>query len=394
MKWMFSKTGFRSESVIFFISILFWANLLQAKEQIVKSDSKPDTESIGLTPKNWPWRGVTLDFRTQPADLDRLTRLVPLNSIRLTLKAHQLAVRQKRLSPQEAFAQDLQWAEQMLDKCKTLDLVAVITINRFPLDSRKPFHQRELFFWEQPENPAEVVDTAALLAKRFSGRGDELAAYEFIGEPIAKLGRLKFSPPGWRGLQEKIIKTVQQHDPGRWLVMTPGYGGDDDNVFEAYENFKPFSAEARVVYGAHMYKPLAYTHQGLRNGIAPFGTEYPGTIKGVEWDKGKLAETMMPLRRFQKKYNVFVWIGEFSAIRWAPNSSRYLLDLAELFEEYQWGWAYHSYNASKGWSPDYSTQFAQSQEEQKNHYQGDRSERWQTLRKIFSKNTSKLPEKK
>lgn len=49
-------------------------------------------------------------------------------------------------------------------------------------------------------------------------------------------------------------------------------------------------------------------------------------------------------------YNVHIYIGEFSAPRWAPGAAMYLADCISLFEEYNWDWSYHAYREWTGWS--------------------------------------------
>jgi endoglucanase len=55
---------------------------------------------------------------------------------------------------------------------------------------------------------------------------------------------------------------------------------------------------------------------------------------------------------FQKRYRVHIYMGEFSAIRWAPDNSacRYLGDLIEIFEARGWDWSYHAFREWDGWS--------------------------------------------
>lgn len=86
--------------------------------------------------------------------------------------------------------------------------------------------------------------------------------------------------------------------------------------------------------------------------------------------------------RFQQTYNVPIYIGEFSAIRWAPDQSayRYLKDAIELFEEYGWDWSYHAYREWSGWSVEHS--------EDKNDQKRvtEPTERQKLLMKYFQKN--------
>ena len=67
-------------------------------------------------------------------------------------------------------------------------------------------------------------------------------------------------------------------------------------------------------------------------------------IEGKPRDKDALRRVLQPLRDWQRDYAVQIYLGEFSAIRWAPEDSayRYLRDCIELFEEFGWDWSYHA----------------------------------------------------
>ena len=49
------------------------------------------------------------------------------------------------------------------------------------------------------------------------------------------------------------------------------------------------------------------------------------------WDMAALQATMQNVMRFQQTYGTTIWAGEFSAIRWAPGSARWLSDAVDLF---------------------------------------------------------------
>jgi endoglucanase len=58
----------------------------------------------------------------------------------------------------------------------------------------------------------------------------------------------------------------------------------------------------------------------------PKGPAYPGTIAGKEWDREALKASMRPAIDFAERYRVRLYVGEFSAARWAPGADRYLAD--------------------------------------------------------------------
>jgi hypothetical protein len=59
---------------------------------------------------------------------------------------------------------------------------------------------------------------------------------------------------------------------------------------------------------------------------------------------------MQPAIDFARRYRVHMYVGEFSAIRWAPGAERYLADLTSIFEEQGWDWSYHAFREWPGWS--------------------------------------------
>jgi len=60
-------------------------------------------------------------------------------------------------------------------------------------------------------------------------------------------------------------------------------------------------------------------------------------------------------RAFQLAFNVHMYAGEFSAVRWATNGTavNYLRDCITIFEEWGWDWTYHAYREYQGWSVEY-----------------------------------------
>jgi hypothetical protein len=71
---------------------------------------------------------------------------------------------------------------------------------------------------------------------------------------------------------------------------------------------------------------------------------------GKKWDKEELRKALAPVREFQQKYQVPVYIGEFSVARWAPGGELWLKDVIDIFEEYGWDWTYHAFREYHGWS--------------------------------------------
>jgi hypothetical protein len=194
------------------------------------------------------------------------------------------------------------------------------------------------------EKLLEVWDT---IARRYAGR-DAIWAYDLINEPVE--GVVADGLMDWRELATAATDVIRAADPGKPVLVEPGpWGGP-----QGFSTFVPLDRE-RVIYGFHMYLPHRFTHQGVHSD--PVGPVYPGEVAGRYWDKETLREAMRPAIEFQERFNVHIHVGEFSAIRWAPENSayRYLRDVIDLFEEYGWDWCYHAFREWSGWSVEHTT---------------------------------------
>jgi len=165
-----------------------------------------------------------------------------------------------------------------------------------------------------------------------------------VNEPVQNL------PPGEDGTdyweaQILAARAIRAIDPDTPIIFEV----DHWCSAEGFKYIEPVDIP-RVFYQVHMYWPGQFTHQGVHG--SPVGIEYPGTIGGSHVDKEALRRHLAPVREFQLAYNVHIYVGEFSAIRWAPGDSalHYLRDCIEIFEEYGWDWAYHAYREWDGWS--------------------------------------------
>ena len=168
--------------------------------------------------------------------------------------------------------------------------------------------------------------------------------YDLANEPVEEW--VEEGCDDWHDLAERTAKAIREIDPARVIIVeAPPWGSP-----ESLADFTPI-AVSNVVYSAHMYVPMAFTHQGVFQNTKQ-AWDYPGLIDGKQWDKAALAKVLQPVRDFQQRWQVPIYMGEFSAIRWAPDHSahRYLRDVIELFESYGWDWTYHAFREWDGWS--------------------------------------------
>jgi len=234
----------------------------------------------------------------------------------------------------------LEDTDKAVDACEKYGILMLLDLHCPPggraaggvcrMFSEEPFRDKLLEVWDR-------------IAKRYQGR-DIIYAYDLINEPVEpRSGAITT----WPELASQAIETIRAIDPGKPVVFEPGpWGG-----CAGFDLLQPLAAD-RVIYSFHMYQPHEFTHQFR---FEP--SVYPGVIKGRMWDKERLREAMQPAIDFQQEFNVHIYVGEFSAIRWAPDNSayRYLRDLTDLFEEYGWDWSYHAFREWAGWSVEHTT---------------------------------------
>lgn len=168
--------------------------------------------------------------------------------------------------------------------------------------------------------------------------------YDLINEPI----EIKTSPEGMdnANTQLRTAEAIRKIDPSTPIIIEVS-GGDSPNGFGT---FTPFNI-SNLIYEVHMYDPPTFTHQGIL--YPKTGIVYPGIINGINYDKNTLKKSLKPVRDFQLMYHVPIFVGEFSAARWAPGAAQYLDDCISIFEEYGWNWTYHAFRESPVWSVEY-----------------------------------------
>ncbi|MGE5612604.1 MAG: glycoside hydrolase family 5 protein, partial [Bacillota bacterium] len=210
------------------------------------------------------------------------------------------------------------------------------------------------------------------MARRYKGN-KVIWGFDLANEPVE--GVVGDDCEDWRGLAERAAKAVHAIDPDRAIIVEPADWGSPDGLRDFYPIDEP-----NVVYSVHMYMPMAFTHQTVF-GQGP-RVVYPGMIEGKAWDKAQLELALKAVIDFQRNYGVHIYIGEFSAIRWAPDNSayRYLKDVIDIFEAHGWDWSYHAFREWQGWSVEH--------DEEREHIKpaAEETDRQKLLREWFSKN--------
>jgi endoglucanase len=173
--------------------------------------------------------------------------------------------------------------------------------------------------------------------------------YDLANEPVE--GTVPAGVMTWHELATATATAIRRIDTTHAIIVEGITGAEPIGL----AMIKPIPVSG-VVYSIHLYNPFEFTHQAIW-ASGPGTIAYPGVVAGREWDKQMLRRCIQMIIDWQHQYNTHIYVGEFSAIRWAPGESayNYLKDCIELFEELGWDWTYHAFREFDGWSVEHTT---------------------------------------
>lgn len=163
-------------------------------------------------------------------------------------------------------------------------------------------------------------------------------AYDLINEPYEKksFGRNKLSR-NYINFQQNTIDIIRKIDKNVPLIVE--FSNYTNPANAAYLSAFP---DKNLIYSIHTYFPGTFVDIDNTTSAYPSGCYY--NSKPV--DKSVLREILEPTRQFQLKYQVPIFVGEFSCYRWNPGGNQFLNDYIELFDEYGWHWTYFSFRCN------------------------------------------------
>ena len=238
-------------------------------------------------------------------------------------------------------AEYLQWIQSripgtlaVLDKAHELGMKVVVDLH-VPPGGRDA--QGNMVMFDNATYAEAFQEAWRMLATACKGH-PALFGYDLINEPSQPY---KVSRRDYLGLQYDVARIIREIDPETPIIVEAN--GWDNAAMFAYLSALPLQD---VIYQVHCYAPSEFTHQGVDGRRTGF--TYPDAARG--WDKEFLREYLRPVREFQLRHGARIYVGEFSAVRWATGAEEYLRDCIALFEEYGWDWSYHAFREWEGWS--------------------------------------------
>jgi len=297
--------------------------------------------------KSWPGhilRGVNINIdqsSIKREDLQHLAQDWGANHVRVQIftAGVPLSFGESEGSAAEYFKHKI---DPALEWCREFNLSVVLDSHGAPSN---PKHWSDRPLWqdfEWHENFARLWREIALYYRN----NNTIVAYELLNEPNMPK-QVEGTPSDWNALAKKLTMAIREVDTYHTIMVGP----IEWSNASGFNSLEP-TGDDNTIYTFHMYQPHKFTHQGVNSG-SQTGINYPGTIDNRKYDKEALRNLMKPAIEFQKKYNLpRLYVGEFSAILWAPGKSayNYLRDLLEIFESEGWDWAYHAYREWQGWS--------------------------------------------
>ena len=238
----------------------------------------------------------------------------------------------------------LEELDKALDSCRRYGIKAVVDMHS-PPGGR--YTNNDLAIFNEPQYQGHWVAVWERIARRCKGN-PAIWGYDLINEP-AQTAPSPETVTDYLGAQVRAAKAIRVIDPDMPIFIEAANWDSP----AGYKELEPIVGVSNVIYQVHMYVPGEFTHQGVKGKWN--STAYPGKIGDTVWDKQQLRKTLQPVRDFQLAYNVHIYVGEFSAIRWAPGAADYLRDCIDLFEEYGWDWTYHAYREWDGWSVEHGS---------------------------------------
>ena len=176
------------------------------------------------------------------------------------------------------------------------------------------------------------------VAERFKG-DKRIYGYDLVNEPMQRGP----APYSYLLIQYAAAKAIRSVDPDATIILAAnGYGHP-----VGFETLSPIQMD-NVVYTAHCYVPMGFTHQGTHNKKRDGLAFWPDPAKN--WDKETIRKGLAPMLEFSRKHNARIFVGEFSAITWAPGADQWIRDCCEVLNEYGWDWCYHAFREWEGWS--------------------------------------------
>lgn len=236
---------------------------------------------------------------------------------------------------------EISYLTQGLDNARKLGLAVVINVHQVPSVNR--FTQPAI--WAN-STESEKFKYCWRQITDITQHRDQVIWLELYNEPNVNWNDPCVMQTSWNILAQQTIDEIRgKHnlydnlfvDRKHPIVFSSGPGALDWGFRWApimMDDYFP------VIYSLHQWEADEYTHYGQPNKFPIATTPIPSRPT-----KGQAREYMQFSKQFQDFYGVKMWVGEFGALKDAPERNVWVKEHIELFEEYGWGWTYWAWDS-------------------------------------------------
>lgn len=282
-----------------------------------------------------PLRGFTVSPGISDDDLDDLVTL-RANVIRYHLQWDSTANTASSVEYLEWLDGALEKLDHVVEACRKRNISIIVNLHTPPggFEDAKSPALHTLFVREWAYQTFLAAWTQ--IATRYKDE-NTIWGYDILNEPAQRPGRKPIK--SWAKMAHETGTLINAIQRGKKIIIEPVYGNPG-----RLSTIGKVSVKGLVI-SPHLYFPWKFNHQGLfgiRNGIV-----YPKKT----FNRAALVRSVRPILKLTAKRKVPIYIGEFTAIRWAPKGSafRYLRDLTNILEQHKWNWTYHAFREADPW---------------------------------------------
>jgi aryl-phospho-beta-D-glucosidase BglC (GH1 family) len=218
--------------------------------------------------------------------------------------------------------------DELVDACAAHRVYAILDLHGAPGAQSKEDHTGEAGrneFFRSPDLQARTARLWTNLARHFRDR-PEVAGYDLLNEPMGAPDAAVVL-----AVHDRLYKAVRAADDRHIVIIEDGYKGD-----AAFPPNPAAKGWRNVCFSKHHYKWDA---------------------KGIDDHRRAIAQDLPKLRQQQQKWNVPLYIGEFSTVTEKGGGIPAMAEYFAAFNKYGWSWTPWTWKQVGGptrnntWSP-------------------------------------------
>jgi endoglucanase len=249
---------------------------------------------------------------------------------------HDLGATCIRLPFHYKIVKEKQWhyLDQALSWAKGNKIYVILDMHAAPGSQNADWHsdsKGEALLWRNKKYREQTYQLWSQIAQRYKNE-PVIAAYDILNEAVGD--DLPMIKETYVKITKAIRATGDQH-----IIFVEGHNWSQEFDFLG----KPW--DSQMGFSFHYYLPGDFTFNCVRN------LRYPGKINGELWNRKKMESILRRYVKFQQKYRIPIYCGEFGVNSRCPDCAAELAwvrDVLEIFKKYGIHYTYWTYKAVAG----------------------------------------------